>query len=290
MNRFTMLSAAILMAASAPIGTALALETPVAAPRDSRIRFVQFEPYNVVRIIGTLRSSVQVEFAPDEEIVHVATGNSIAWEVAPAGSILFLKPREKQAVTNLQVVTARRDGSKRSYQFELTVREGAVGPGADTYFLVKFRYPGDEAEERRRIAAARAEAEKANQADKVLEFHGAFGPRNWRYSAQGSQVIEPASVYDNGKVTTFAFSGNTQVPAIYIVNADGSENLVPSSTDGDLVMVHAIAAKFVLRRGREVTCIFNEGFVPAGINPGTGTTSPSVQRVVKPSATSTPAQ
>ncbi len=290
MRRLVTLSAAVFLAVVGPGGGAFALETPVAGARDSRVRFVAFEPYQVVKIVGSLRSSVQVEFAPDEEIVHVATGNSIAWEVAPAGSILFLKPREKQPLTNLQVVTARRDGSKRSYQFELTIREGAVGPGSDTYFLVKFRYPGDEAEERRRIAAARAEAEKANQADKVLEFHGAFGPRNWRYSAQGSQVIEPASVYDNGKVTTFAFSGNTQIPAIYIVNADGSENLVPSSTDGDLVMVHAIAAKFVLRRGREVTCIFNEGFVPAGINPGTGTTSPSVQRVMKPTATATPAQ
>nr|WP_051087026.1 TrbG/VirB9 family P-type conjugative transfer protein [Ancylobacter sp. FA202] len=146
------------------------LETLVAAPRDSRIRFVQFEPYSVVRIIGTLRSSVQVEFAPEEEIVHVATGNSIAWEVAPAGRILFLKFREKQVVTNLQVVTARRDGSKRSYQFELTVRERGGWSRLRHLFLAKFRYPGDEAEERRRIAAARAEVEKANQADKVLEF------------------------------------------------------------------------------------------------------------------------
>ena len=290
MRRLLTLSAAVFLAVVGPAGGALALETPVAGPRDNRVRFVSYEPYQVVKIVGSLRSSVQVEFAPDEEIVHVATGNSVAWEVAPAGSILFLKPREKQPVTNLQVVTARRDGSKRSYQFELTIREGAVAAGADTYFLVKFRYPGDEAEEKRRAAAARAEAARASQADKVLEFHSAFGPRNWRYSAQGSQVIEPASVYDNGKLTTFAFTGNTQIPAIYVVNADGSENLVPSTTDGDLVLVHAIAAKFVLRRGREVTCIFNEGFVPAGINPGTGTTSPSVERVVKQTPNSAPAQ
>ncbi|WP_323034262.1 P-type conjugative transfer protein VirB9 [Pararhodobacter sp.] len=279
----------VLVALSAvPFGTALALETPTAAPRDSRIRFVNYEPYNVVRVIGTLRSSVQIQLAPDEEIVHVASGNNVAWEVAPAGNILFLKPREKQPLTNLQVVSARRDGSKRSYQFELSVRDGAVGPGSDTYFLVKFRYPGDEAEVRRLAAAERAEAEKANQADKVMEFHAAYGPRNWRYSAQGSQVIEPVSVYDNGKVTTFAFAGNTQVPAIYTVSADGTESLVPSNTDGDLVTVHAIAAKFILRRGGDVTCIWNEAYDPTGINPGTGTTSPSVSRVMKPQASASP--
>ncbi|MFG1298018.1 P-type conjugative transfer protein VirB9 [Xanthobacter sp. V13C-7B] len=274
-----MASLALVLAASAvPV---LALETPAAGPRDGRIRFVSYEPYNVVRVVGSLRSSVQIQLAPDEEIVHVASGNTVAWEVAPAGNILFLKPRELQPLTNLQVVSARRDGSKRSYQFELSVRDGAVGPGADTYFLVKFRYPEDEAEERRRAAAEKAEADRANQVDKVLDFHGAYGPRNWRYSVQGAQVIEPVSVYDNGKVTTFAFAGNTQVPAIYVVNADGSENLVPKNMDGDLVVVHAIAAKFVLRRGQDVTCVFNEAYDPAGINPGTGTTSPSVQRIVR---------
>ncbi|MGE4409600.1 MAG: P-type conjugative transfer protein VirB9 [Sphingobium sp.] len=270
--------------AGASAGAALALETPKAGSRDNRIRFVNYEPYNVVRVIGTLRSSVQIQLAPDEEIVHVASGNNVAWEVAPAGSILFLKPREKQPLTNLQVVSARRDGSKRSYQFELSVRDGSVGPGADTYFLVKFRYPGDEAEAQRRAAAEKAAELQAEQADKVLEFHSAYGPRNWAYSAQGSQLIEPLAVYDNGKVTTFAFAGNAPVPAIYTSSADGSETLVPSNTEGDLVVVHAIAAKFVLRSGNEVTCIFNEAFDPTGVNPGTGTTSPSVTRVIKKSS------
>lgn len=60
-----------------------------------------YQPFNITRIVGTLRSSVQVEFAADEEIAHVALGNSVAWEVAPAGNILFLKPRENQPVTNI---------------------------------------------------------------------------------------------------------------------------------------------------------------------------------------------
>lgn len=260
---------------------ALALEVPSGASQDSRVRFVNYQPYNITRVVGSLRSSVQVEFAGDEEIAHVALGNSVAWEVAPAGNTLFLKPRENQPVTNISVVTTRRNGSTRSYQMELTVRDGSVEAGQNTYFYVKYRYPDDEAELRRREAASRALAARAKDADDVLSLHEAYGPRNWRYSAQGSHALEPQSVYDNGKITTFAFVGNQEMPAIYMENSDGSESLVPKSIDRDLVMVHAISRKFILRRGKDVLCIFNEAYDRVGINPDTNTTSPSVERVVK---------
>ena len=97
---------------SISMSPALALEVPRGASQDSRVRFVDYQPFNITKVVGTLRSSVQVEFASDEEIAHVALGNSVAWEVAPAGNILFLKPRENQPVTNISVVTTRRDGSR----------------------------------------------------------------------------------------------------------------------------------------------------------------------------------
>lgn len=266
---------------SVSMSSALALEIPRGASQDSRVRFVNYQPFNITKVVGTLRSSVQVEFASDEEIAHVALGNSVAWEVAPAGNILFLKPRENQPVTNISVVTTRRDGSTRSYQMELTVRDGSVEAGQNTYFYVKFRYPEDEAAFRRQQAASRALAAQAKDADNVLALHEAYGPRNWRYSAQGSQALEPQSVYDNGKITTFAFVGNQEMPAVYMENSDGSESLVPKSVDGNLVMVHAISRKFILRRGKDVLCVFNEAYDRVGINPDTNTTSPSVERVVK---------
>ncbi|MGR9556445.1 P-type conjugative transfer protein VirB9 (plasmid) [Rhizobium leguminosarum] len=263
---------------------AFALDIPRGASQDSRVRFIDYQPYNITKIVGTLRSSVQIEFAADEEIAHVALGNSVAWEVAPAGNILFLKPRENQPVTNISVVTTRRDGSTRSYQMELTVRDGTVEAGQNTYFYVKYRYPADEAERRRLDAAARAQAAQAGEADKVLALHEAYGPRNWRYSAQGSAALEPQAVYDNGKVTTFAFAGNQEMPAIYMENSDGSESLVPKSVENNLVLVHAISRKFILRRGGDVRCVFNEAYDRIGINPDTNTTSPSVERVVKTQA------
>lgn len=263
------------------VSASQALEIPASAQQDNRVRFVSYQPYNITRIVGTIRSSVQVEFAQDEEIAHVALGNSVAWEVAPAGHILFLKPRENQPATNISVVTTRRDGSKRSYQMELVVRDGSVDAGQNTYFYVKYRYPADEAEQRRLEGEARKRATEAGYADQVLGIHEQYGPRNWRYAVQGSTAIEPQAVYDNGKVTTFTFSGNQQMPAIYIENSDGTESLVPKTVQGALVLVHAIGRKFILRRGSDTLCIFNEAYSPVGVDPGTNTTSPSVKRVVK---------
>lgn len=83
-----------------------------------------------------------------------------------------------------------------------------------------------------------------------------------------------------GKQQLLPFLGNVEIPAIYLVTPDGQESLIPKSIKGNKVIVHATAAQFTLRRGNEVLCIFNKRFVPEGINPETGTTSPSVKRKV----------
>ncbi|WP_438721609.1 P-type conjugative transfer protein VirB9 [Bartonella rochalimae] len=254
--------------------------SPVSAHKDNRIRFINYDPHNVTKIIGSIRSSVQIEFANDENIAYIGIGNSVAWQVAPAGHFVFLKPREVQPITNLQIVTTRQDGTKRSYQFELQVREGDVSVGNDTYFLVKFRYPEDEALRKQLAEQAKAQKNEEEFVDNILNMHEHFGPRNWAYIAQGSPLIEPSSVYDNGKTTTFTFLDNNEIPAIYLVTLDGQETIVPKSIKGNQVIVHAIAMQFTLRRGNEVLCIFNKGFIPRGINPETGTTSPSVQREI----------
>jgi type IV secretion system protein VirB9 len=277
-------ASAAMVFATAALPPAKALDIPRGAGQDSRVRFVNYQPYDITRIVGTLRSSVQVEFSADEEIAHVALGNSVAWEVAPAGNILFLKPRENQPITNISVVTARRDGSKRSYQMELTVRDGSVASGENTYFYVKYRYPGDEAVRRRLEAQARDRAAKTGAANTVLAIHEQYGPRNWRYSVQGAAALEPDAVYDNGKVTTFSFATVQEMPAIYLENSDGTESLVAKSVSGQLVLVHAVSRKFILRRGEEVLCVFNEADNLGSANPDTHTTSPSVERIVRTSA------
>ncbi len=75
MIRQTLLLSALFSGAAFP---GHALEIPHSASQDSRVRFVNYQPFNITGIVGSLRSSVQVEFAADEEIAHVALGNSVA--------------------------------------------------------------------------------------------------------------------------------------------------------------------------------------------------------------------
>ncbi|MCE4226354.1 P-type conjugative transfer protein VirB9 [Methylobacterium sp. C25] len=280
MTRSASLPAVLLAGAALTVVTvpASALQQPQAGSRDARVRNVVYDPSNVVKVNGVIRASTQVMFADGEEIAHVAIGDSVSWEIAPAGNILFLKPRERHPATNLQVVTTRRDGRKRSYQFELSITEGSL---AESYFVVRFSYPEDEAELRRTEASLRRSAAEAGAIDQTFALSDAAGPRNWRYSAQGAAALEPDGVYDDGRETYLRFEGNREIPAVYLVAGDGTESLVPKDVRGELVVIHAIGRELRLRQGSQVTCLFNEAFDAVGVNYGTRTTSPAVARTAR---------
>src|SRR3546814_5046900 len=95
---------------------------PRGAASDPRVKFVDYEEAQVYRIVGTFRTATQIVLSEDETIQHVALGDTVSWEVAVAGHILFLKPRERAGPTNL-IVTTSRGGTLRSYAFELTRSE-----------------------------------------------------------------------------------------------------------------------------------------------------------------------
>ena len=275
---------ALVLAGSIALGSpALAVQDPQAGRYDARVRTVPYNPMNVVRIIGGTFNSTQVIFAADETITQVAIGDSEAWLAQPAGNLLFIKPAEARAPTNMQVVTKRPDGSVRSYQFELVARNAmADQPAAGAVFAIAFTYP----EDARQAAVANRERnaavadEQAAQARLAVDFLS--GPRNWRYAAQGSTKIEPTEVSDNGRVTAFRFPGNSPVPTIYSIAADGQESIVPYTMRDELAVVSVTAAEFRLRLGDEVIRVFNRGYDPTGISFATGTTAPDVVRHVRP--------
>ena len=144
--------AALAAALSTP---SFAEDTPRGGPADARVKFVEYQETQVYRIVGTFRTATQIVLGGDETIEHVALGDTVSWEVAVAGHILFLKPRERAGPTNL-IVTTNKAGELRNYAFELTARRGPIGSAsANTFFQVRFRYPRDDAEREARLAAAR---------------------------------------------------------------------------------------------------------------------------------------
>src|SRR3546814_11795820 len=121
-------------------------------PQDNRIREVIYSDTQVFRIVGVFRSATQIVFSPSERVEHVALGDTVSWEVAPAENSLFIKPRELAGSTNLIVITRSSTGN-RTYTFELSARRGAIGPrSAATFFKVVFRYPREDADDAHRAA------------------------------------------------------------------------------------------------------------------------------------------
>ncbi len=109
--------------------------------------------------------------------------------------------------------------------------------------------------------------------------------RNYKYVAQGNSSLTPITVWDNGYSTVLQFPGNERIPAIFVIDLDGKEATASYSVSGNTVQVGQTAREIRLRDGDTVLNIFNLGYNTVGQNPGTGTTSPEVTRVINSSPT-----
>ena len=220
---------------------ALATVTPQPVAGDPRVRAIAYSPDQVVPLQGHYGYQIMVEFGADERIENVAIGDSLAWQVTPnrRADTLFLKPIEREASTNLVVVT-----TKRRYAFVLTAAD-AYGPNdPDLVFRLRFTYED---------APAAIAAEAAPEED-------AIEARNAAYSVSGSTRTMPVRIFDDGLRTYLRWPADAATPAVFALAADGSESVVNFSMRGSLMVVQAVAPAFVLRNGAEQTLVFNDGW------------------------------
>jgi type IV secretion system protein VirB9 len=225
-------------------GAANAETAPRALKADQRIRSVVFEKDNVVFLEGTTGVSTMIVFDDEETIATVAMGDSLSWQAVPDQSkhYLFIKPLERDAVTNMNVVT-----TKRIYNFILrTGRPG--GPGA--VYKLRFVYPEKDADARL-LAKAKDMAAMPNLA--ALKQHPEL--INFDYGFKGSVLNKPGAVFDDGTKTYFRFAGD--VPGIFLVMPGAAETLINYRREGDIIVVDQVAAQWTLRNGDEATCVFN---------------------------------
>ncbi len=238
-------------------GTSVLAESlPHPGRLDPRVRDVVYNKDNVTAIDATYGTSTMVELQPDEKIETLALGDSLAWKVEPnhKGDIIFVKPVDKNAQSNLNVVT-----DKRIYSFLL--RSNTRPPGQQIY-AVRFRFPDDEASAAM-LVAAKQRASNPNLKD--LNIANA----NSDYGYKGASANKPVAVFDDGTKTWFRFDGET--PAIFIVDADRNESLINFRTEGPFVVVDKVSPQWTLRNGQDSTCIFNRRLTnlhePNGLEP-----------------------
>jgi len=255
---------------------AVAGETPRAGSLDTRVRVVNYNEWQVYSLTTSLRSVLTIEVAPDETIRNVALGDTVSWEVALVGNLLFVKQREEAKRTNAVVTSVLPSGALRSYQFEFNGEAGEP-----SMVKVKFQYPGQVAEERRRAKARAAELEHGRQMSAEVTREAFTGTPNYRYSMSGAADFAPSDAWDNGRVTIFRFAGQTQLPAIYAVSKEGEERQVQVAMQGDLAVVGTVAPAWRMRIGSAVVCLWNEAYAPAWAPRDGGTAGETFTRTIK---------
>ena len=84
--------------------------------------------------------------------------------------------------------------------------------------------------------------------------------RNSDYWFCGNAAVRPVGAFDDGVQTRITFAPRGELPALFVLNDDGTESLLNFSIDQGDVLIHRVAARFIVRRGRLTGCIVNQGF------------------------------
>lgn len=246
---------------------AAALDQPVPSAYDPRVKSVIFNPGDVVQLNTVVGVATHIILEKGETYITHAFGDSDAYAFVIKKHHIFIKPKAERADTNLIVVTDR-----RSYKFRLTYRRTRT----DATYELAFIYP-DTTARLDHEAAARAEIERS--------FNKGAEAYNLAYAMSGDTAIAPVNVWDDGRFTSFKFAANTDLPAIYAVDADGNESIVNRTTVGEgnsIIVMHKVHPKWILRLGDQALAVFNESYNATGKANTSRTASDTVQRISVP--------
>ncbi|MEI7296273.1 TrbG/VirB9 family P-type conjugative transfer protein [Paraburkholderia tropica] len=240
---------------------------------DSRVRQVVYRQDEVVRVIAQRGFATHIALDSSEHILVVAPGDRDGWQVVAnrGDHDVYLKPQLAAHDTNLEIRT-----DQHSYSFDLVVLPLSAHFGNDEeMYRITFVYP-------------EAQDAKVKAADDAALVHERLdrspAVRNTAYSMQvmpHSEDIAPSAAWDDGRFTYIRIPNNRRIPAIFRVADDDSESVVDRHMDDDVIVVHEVARRFVLRLGNEAVGLWNDAFDVDGVPPADGTTVGGVKRVLR---------
>jgi type IV secretion system protein VirB9 len=241
---------------------------PVKGSVDTRIRMAVYDGNEVFKLRGFVGYQIDLEFESGETFVGLGAGDIEGLSFVGQENHLFLKPKAAKVATNLTVLTTR-----RHYQFDYTALSQRPTSEEDVIYALRFTYPVPPAK-----SAAEAEAKRVDS-----QLGGAWStrPRNIDYWYCGEHALRPVAASDDGIHTRLSFSANADLPAIFVRNEDDSESLLNFSLDEGDVIIHRVARRFILRRGKLTGCVVNLGYAGGGKRLESGTVAPDVERRVQ---------
>lgn len=231
---------------------------------DSRIRVAAYDVNEVYRLYGYVGYHIDLEFEADETFVDLSGGDLEALTFWGHGNILTLKPKAAAVDMNLAVTT-----TKRRYYFQYSVSDKHPNRFTDpVMYVVRFTYP----------SPAGQGPTLTERMDQALASAVTARPRNFDYWFCGHSSLKPMAAYDDGVHTRLTFASRAELPAVFVRNADGSESLLNFSMEGGDMVLHRVAQRLIVRRGKLAGCIVNKGFEGGGERLKSGTVTPAVER------------
>lgn len=241
---------------------------PAKGAVDKRIRQAAYASDEVYRLRGVVGYQIDLEFEPGETFVGLGAGDIEGLSFVGQENHLFLKPKAAKVATNLTVLTSR-----RHYQFDYIVLAQPPTSEEEVIYALRFTYS---------VPAAKLDAEAAaKRLDSQLGGASSTRPRNIDYWYCGEHALRPVAASDDGIHTRLSFSANADLPAIFVRNEDDSESLLNFSVDEGDVIIHRVARRFILRRGKLTGCVVNLGYAGGGKRLESGTVAPDVERRVQ---------
>ncbi len=233
---------------------AIAGKSPRPGAADARVKTLTYHDTDVYRITAHYGFSTVLEFDRTESIETISMGDSQAWQIVrpSRGNLLFIKPLEENANTNMTVVT-----NKRIYTFEMTAKASQSHKSSQLSFRIRFVYPDQIDMQLANIAKSK------NNGFEDKDFSpSSVPPEDWNfdYSYSGDRSLRPRRAFDDGIFTYFQFSKTGKTPAVFAVDAEGNESIVNYSMQGKYLVVESLGRQFTLRDGDITTCIFNDSY------------------------------
>lgn len=223
---------------------------PRSSGADARVQEILYDENNVTVVKVKQGTATLIQLEKGEylkgDYTGMGLGDPLAWNVSVRGNNIFLRPIADEPDTNIALVTNR-----RTYSVLLS----SAGKGHPTY-VMRYVYP--------------VEPDPISKSNKIRDkklppcFDGDV--INTRYKVKGSDSLKPSAIWDNGEFTCFKWSSSVDLPVVYRVLADGSENLVNYSMDENVMVVHDVSPDFILRLGNSAMAVKANYKVERGYN------------------------
>ncbi|MBF7012411.1 TrbG/VirB9 family P-type conjugative transfer protein [Novosphingobium resinovorum] len=223
-------------------GSLMALALAAPARADDRLLAHAYSESEVVRIDGKAGVQATIAFGEGEAIENVAVGDSQAWQITPnkRADLLFVKPLEATARTNMTVVTNR-----HTYFFDLV-----ASTKAKPLYMLRFTYKDEPKPQAAPAAAGLDASEVALALGDPSAVPADPAALNFAWKRVGSEKLLPSRIYDDGQSTYLLWPEQTSVPAILVTNEKGDEGPVNYAVRGATIVIDDVPNTLILRSGK----------------------------------------